>query len=253
MDQPTLERKNLANLIKSSRIMFPFGSRINPFSTYTINLGPLYVERVFDSLLTREGVKSVVQMNGSERFTLYLDYLKSNISIHNHTQYAVTQFYKGYFSQQLALHSISQETALHFQEKALCNYQNYLELAGRGEESRYYAQWQAGMLQNALNFPWPLVEESLLRATTFDPLRGEAVKQIVEHYISSREWKKAYAHSKSAVEKYLNKNPVAHRRWFVEFDAYNRSVLTRHHKICLQNTFTHGKAASETIAEQRQL
>jgi hypothetical protein len=233
--------------------MFPFRSRIDPFSAFTINLGPLYVERVFDSLLTREGIKAVVQMNASERFTLYLDYLKSNLNVHNHTQYAVTQFYKGHFFQQLANHSMSQETMQHFQEKALCYYQNYLELAEREEESLYYAQWQAGMLQDKLNYPWPMVEDSLQKATTLDSFRGEATKKIVEHYINTREWKKAYVHSKSAVEKYLDKNPVAYRHWFVEFDAYNWSVLTRHHRICLHNTFTHGKAASETVAEHRQL
>ncbi len=233
--------------------MFPFRSRIDPFSAFTINLGPLYVERVFDSLLTREGVKAVVQMNASERFTLYLDYLKSNLNVHNHTQYAVTQFYKGHSSQQLAAHSISQETARHFQEKALCYYQNYLELADREEESRYYAQWQTGMLQDMLSYPWPMVEDSLRKAAALDPLRGEATKKMVEHYTSTREWEKAYIHSKSAVDKYLDKNPVACRRWFVEFDAYNWSVLARHHKICLFNNRAHGLPTSETVAELSQL
>jgi hypothetical protein len=248
----TYLRKRKIKILSIISLMFPLRSKIYAFSAFTINLGPLYVERVFDSLLTRKGVEGMVQMNAVGRFTLYLDRLKSNLNVHNHTQYAVTQFYKGHFSQQLSMHSTSQETARHFQEKALCYYQNYLELAEREEESRYYAQWQTGILQDALNYPWPMVEESLLKATAFDPLRGEAVKKIVEHYISSQDWKSAYAHSKTAVEKYLNKNPIAHRRWFVEFDAYNWSVLTRHHKICLHNTFTHGKASSETVAQHRQ-
>jgi len=229
--------------------MFPFRSKIDPFSTFTINLGPLYVERVFDSLLTIEGVKSVVQMNASERSTLYLDYLKSNVNVHNHTQYAITQFYKGHFSQQLAAHSINQETSRHFQEKALCYYQDYLELAEREEESRYYAQWQTGILQDVLTYPWHMAEDSLQKAAALDTLRGEATKKIVEHYTNTLEWKKAYIHSKTAVEKYLNKNPVAHRHWFVDFDAYNWSVLNRHYKICLFNTFTHGQSTSETIAQ----
>jgi hypothetical protein len=233
--------------------MFPFRSKIDPFSAFTINLGPLYAERVFDCLLTKEGVKAVVQMNAAERFTLYLDYLKSNINAHNHTQYAVTQFYKGYFYQQLGVHSISRETARHFQEKALCYYQNYLELAEREEESRYYAQWQTGMLQDVLNYPWSLVEESLQKATALDQLRGEAVKKIVEHYMGIREWESAYIHSKTAVENYLDKNPVAHRRWYVEFDAYNWSILTRHHQICLYNNFAHGKSTAETVAEHSEL
>lgn len=232
--------------------MFPFRSKIDPFSALTINLGPLYVERVFDSLLTREGVKGVVQMSATERFTLYLEYLKKNIDIHNHTQYAVTQFYKGYFYQQLAAHSIGQETARHFEEKALCYYQNYLELAEREEESRYYAQWQMGMLQDELGYTWAMVEDSLLRAGAIDSVRGEAVKKIVEHYMDTREWKKAYSHSKSAVEKYLDKNPVANRRWFVDFDAYNWTVLTRHNKICQNNTFIHGESTAETNAILRE-
>jgi hypothetical protein len=213
--------------------MFPFRSRIDPFAAFTINLGPLYVERVFDSLLTREGVKGVTQMNAGERYALFLDYLKTNINVHSHTQYAITQFYKGYFFHQLASHSISQELTRHFQEKALCYYQNYLELAEREEESRYYAQWQTGMLQDRLNYPWPSVEDSLQKATVLDPVRAESVKKIVEHYIDTREWQKAYSHSKLAKEKYFDKNPVAHRRWFVDFDAYNWSVLNRHRTICI--------------------
>jgi hypothetical protein len=227
------QEENSSNLIKPSGIMFPFHSKIDPFSAFTINLGPLYVERVFDSLLTQEGVKGMVQMNAADRYALYLGYLKSTIDVHNHTQYAITQFYKGHFYHQLASQFTSRETALHFQEKALCYYQNYLELAEREEESRYFAQWQSGMLQDTLNYPWPSVEDSLKKATPIDPIRGEAVKKIVEHYIASGEWKKAYSHSKLAIEKYFDKNPVSHRRWFVDFDAYNWSVLTRHHTICL--------------------
>ncbi|HXB33970.1 MAG TPA: hypothetical protein VNV35_11130 [Puia sp.] len=213
--------------------MFSFRSKIDPFSTFTINLGPLYLERVFDSLLTRGGVKGLVQMNGAERYALYMDYLKSKINVHNHTQYAVTQFYKGYFDQQLATHSIGSETVRHFQEKALCYYHNYLELAKRDDESRFYAQWQTGVLQDTLNFAWQTVEESLQKAAAIDPMRGEPIKKIVEHHIGTREWKKAYPRSKEALEKYFDKNPVAHRRWFVDFEAYNWSVLARHHTICL--------------------
>src|ERR1700742_4433082 len=213
--------------------MFPFRSKIDPFSAYTINLGPLYVERVFDALLTKEGIKAMVQMSAPERFTLYLDYLKTNINVHNHTQYAVTQFFKGHFYQQLAVHSIAGETARHFQEKALCYYQNYLELAEREDESRFYAQWQMGALQDILNYAWPLVEESLQKAAAADLMRGEPAKKIIEYYIGAREWKRAYPHSKTAIERFFDKNPVAHRRWFVDFEAYNWSVLTRHHTICL--------------------
>ncbi len=217
--------------------MFPFRSKIDPFSPFTINLGPLYVERVFDSLLTRDGVTGMVQMNAAERYALYLDYLKTNIDVHNYTQYAVAQFYKGHFGQQLAVHTIASETTRHIQEKAICYYQNFLELAECDDESRFYAQWQTGILQDTLNYAWTQIEESLQKAADVDPLRGEPIKKIAEHYMAAREWKKAYPHSKAAVEKYFDKNPLVHRRWFVDFNAYNWSVLTRHNTICLYMGF----------------
>jgi hypothetical protein len=213
--------------------MFQFRSKIDPFSAFTINLGPLYVERVFDSLLTREGIVGMVQINSAERFTLYIEYLKTNTKARNHTQYAVTQFYKGYFFQRLADHSTDSETARHYQEKALCHYQNYLDLADREDESLFYAQWQMGELLDVLNYTWSLVEENLQMAATTDSLRGEPMKKIVGHFIATREWKKAYPHSKTATDKYFDKNPVAYRRWYVDFDAYNWSVLSRHRAICL--------------------
>jgi hypothetical protein len=219
--------------------MFRFRSKIDPFSAFTINLGPLYVERVFDSLLTRNGVKTVIQMNAAERFTLYLDYLKSNINVHNHTQYAVTQFYKGYFCQQLATHCISQETARHFQEKALCYYQNYVELAEREEESRFYSQWQTGMLQDLLGYSWSQIEESLLKAAAIDVLRGEPIKKLIDHAVQLTDWKLAYSYSSRAVGDFYDKSPVAHRRWFVDFDAYNGKLLSTHLLICYKLGYLH--------------
>jgi len=236
-----------------------FHSKIDAFSSFTINLGPLYVERVFDSLLTRQGVKDVGCMGAAERFERYLDYLKNTTNLHNHTQYAVTQFYKGHFYQQLANQSIQKESAQHFREKALCYFQNYLELSARPEESRYYAQWQTGVLQDLLNYPWPLAEDSFVKASAIDTLRGEAVKRIIDHYVQVKEWRRAYSYSSTAISKFLDKNPVAHRRWFVDFDAYNWSVLKTHRIICYKlgyikekNTGS-GTTDTQTVPQRSQL
>jgi hypothetical protein len=236
-----------------------FQTKIDPFSSFTINLGPLYVERVFDSLLTRQGVNGVGCMNAAERFQRYLDYLKKKTNPNNHTQYTITQFYKGHFYHQLANHSIQKESAQHFREKALCYYQNYLELSARAEESRYYAQWQTGMLQDLLKYPWPLAEDSLVKAGDIDPLRGEAIKKIIDHYIQFKEWKRAYSYSLKAVSKFVDKNPVAHRRWFIDFDAYNWKLLRTHRIICyklgyLQEKNTvHGTTNNQAISQQSRL
>jgi hypothetical protein len=209
-----------------------FQSKINPFSSLTINLGPLYVDRVFDSLLIRQGVRDVSKMDDTERFANYLEYLKKKANPNNRIQYSVIQFYKGHFYHQLANQSGSRQDVQHFREKALCYYQTYLELSDRPDESQYYAQWQTGMLQDMLRYPWLLAEDALLKASEFDPLRGEAIKRIIEHYIHCKEWNMAHHYSAMAMDKFFDKNPVAHRRWFIDFDAYNWNVATTHRIIC---------------------
>jgi tetratricopeptide (TPR) repeat protein len=215
-----------------------FHKKINPFSSLTINLGPLYIERVFDSLLTLQGVKEVVRMQATERFERYLDYLREKTDIEDHDQYTIIQFYKAHFYQQLAHHSPSCEHRVHWQEKALCYYQDYLELSTRLDESRFYAQWQSGMLQAMLNYPWSLVEESLLMARPFDPRRAEPLKNLVDHYMRAKQFNVAYTYSTLAVNEHFEKDPAATRRWFVEHDAYNWNVVNKHCTICYKLGYT---------------
>ena len=211
--------------------MLLFQSKIDPFSSFTINLGPQYVERVFDSLLTKKNTIATYKMDPATRFGHYLAYLRQIAARVSPKQYPVLQFYNGHFYQQLANHSACRKNTVHFQEKALCYYQAYLERAHPTDESRYYAQWQAGMLQDDLQYPWPLAEKSLLKAADIDPLRGEPIKKIIDHYIQKKEWAKAYSYSSIAMNRFFDKNPIAARRWFIDFDAYNFSVLKKHRFI----------------------
>lgn len=224
-----------------------FHSKIDPFSSYTINLGPLYVERVFDSLLTREGVKDVFKMGDMERLGKYLGYLKQKARTNNRIQYTFIQFYKAHFYHQSAHHSHSRKDVQHLGEKALCYYQTYLELSDQIDESKYYAQWQIGMLQDLLKYPWMLVEDALLKAGAVDPLRGEATKKIIEHYIQAKEWKMAHHYSQLAMNKFWGKNPVAQRRWFVDFDAYDWHIVIAHRTICNKLGYSTEKFSADGI------
>ena len=236
-----------------------FSSKIDPYSSFTINLGPLYVERVFDSLLIRQGVKDVNRMGDIQRFEHYLGYLRCKSNNAGGRRYAVSQFYRGHFYLQLANYTKSPEFVQHYREKALCYYLNYLELGPQQDESWYYAQWQTGVLQELLNYPWAEAEECLVRASGIDKSRGEANKRIVEHYIRCREWKTAYRFSTIATERFLDKNPAAHRRWFVDFDAYNWQVLRIHRVIAYKlglrkdKKIADGTASAQTTPKQAQL
>jgi len=209
-----------------------FRKKINPFCSFTINLGPQYVERVFDSLLTLQGVKEVVRMPAPERLERYLDYLREKTTLADHEQYTLVQFYRAHFCQQLANQSPNPEIVRHWQEKALCYYQTYLELTVRLDESSFYAQWQSGVLQEALHYPWPMVESALLKAQAFDPLRGEPLKAITDHYIRAKEWRSAYSFSQRSLKDHFDRNPSAARHWFLDLDAYNWTVINKHLTIC---------------------
>lgn len=216
-------------------------SKIEPFCAFTIDLGPQYVERVFDSLLTRQGIKQVVLMPAAERLERYLDLLHGEVHHSGRRRYAIIQFYIAHFCQQLAVvlgqsvapgESVQPDAGRHFREKAICHYESYLELAGDNAESRFYARWQSALLQYELDYPWPQIEAALLKATTFDPLRGEPLRQLIDHYCRSKSWRTAYSLSTLAMKTYLGHNPIANRRWFVDFAAYDWHLLQNHLIIC---------------------
>jgi hypothetical protein len=227
-----------------------FHTKIDPFSDLSINLGPLYVDRVFDSLLVQLGVEIRV-LSPTIRYAAYLDYLMGQKGISSQHHAAILQFYKGHFHQQLAIHVDASISARHHQEKALCYYQEYLEMTAGNEQSHYYAQWQAGLLQDTLQYPWQQTEEALLKATRIDPARGEGLLKIVQHYFQSRQWAQAWHYSSTAVERFLWKNPVADRRWYVDFAAYDKNLL-RIHKL-IHHKLTHGTANTQAISQHGEL
>jgi len=202
-----------------------FHSKPDPFSSFAINLGPLYIERAFDYLLTKSGIEGMSRMQDEERLLQYLDYLKHGCSAAHRPTHSYSLFYKGHFYQRLANCSDQEPHKLHYWERALCYYQDYLESSHQPDESRFYAQWQTGILQDALRYPWLLVESALTTAQSIDPLRGEPRQQIIQHYMIERDWASALPHSIYAIEKYFGKSPIHIRRWFVDDDAYNWNVF----------------------------
>jgi hypothetical protein len=236
-----------------------FHSTIDPFSAYTINLGPLYVERVFDSLLTKQGIKEVRSMGPASRYMHYLAHLRKMAGTNCLERYEVIQFYKGYFYQQLANYSARKADMAHLQEKALCHYETYLEFTNSLAESRYYAQWQTGLLQDTLQYPWALAEDSLLKASSIDTLRGESIKKIIDHYIQEKDWETAYYYSSAAINKFLDKNPIASRKWFIDCHAYDWTIVRIHRIICYKCGYikekksTHGESSDQTAPQSTEL
>jgi hypothetical protein len=210
-------------------------AKIELCCSFTVNLGPQYVERVLDAQLIRQGLSDVVRMSAPDRLERYLQLLHQQSRSSNRRQYAFLQFYMGHFSQQLTEPPERQCQNRHFKEKAICHYENYLDLADGAAESRFYAQWQSAVLQAELEYPWAQPEAGLLKAAALDPARGEPVSKLIGHFCRTKAWKAAYSLSALALRNYFDKNPVATRRWFVDFAAYDWHLLHTHFIICYKS------------------
>ncbi|HMI61299.1 MAG TPA: hypothetical protein VK518_10330, partial [Puia sp.] len=116
---------------------------------------------------------------------------------------------------------------------AMAYFQDFLSWESGSPDTRYYAQYRLGVIQRFLGSPWPAVEESLLNAVEFDSLRGEATKEIIEHYLKEHQWRNAYIFSSYAVREFFGKCPSNSRSWFIDTPFYLWQVLDYHVPVCL--------------------
>ena len=56
-------------------------------------------------------------------------------------------------------------------------------------EEIYYAQYRVGTIMRILEEPWHLTHMELLKAYHMDPMRGESIKVIIDHYLQLGEWR----------------------------------------------------------------
>jgi len=61
-----------------------------------------------------------------------------------------------------------------------------------------------------------------------DPLRGESIKLIIDHYLTMGEWHLAYLYSKFCKANFHGKNPYPQRLLFVDESFYVWRILEVH-------------------------
>jgi len=99
-------------------------------------------------------------------------------------------------------------------------------------EERFYAQYRVGVISKMIEDPWSDTKKELLKAYSIDPLRGESIKVIIEHYQKMGEWDLAYIYSYFGYNKFHNNNPYPKRLLFVEESIY-RWKFAELHMNCL--------------------
>ena len=99
-------------------------------------------------------------------------------------------------------------------------------------EEIFYAQYRIGTIMRAMEEPWNLALNELLKAYNFDPLRGEPIKAIVDYYLAIGEWHNAYLYSSFGKKNYHGKNPYPQRLLFVDETLYVWRFLECHAAAC---------------------
>jgi hypothetical protein len=100
------------------------------------------------------------------------------------------------------------------------------------EEERFYSQFRIGTIMRAIEEPWYLTQQELLKAYSMDPLRAEPIKVIIDYYLSVGEWNLAYLYSTFAMANFHNKNPYPTRLLFVDESLYIWRFLEVHAAAC---------------------
>jgi len=129
----------------------------------------------------------------------------------------------------------------------------YRERIGRFdgyEEERFYSQFRVGTISKVLEEPWYKVHQELLKAYAMDPLRGEPIKVICDHYLNNGEWHLAYLYTTFAMANFHGKNPYPTRLLFVDESLYVWRFLEIHSAACFYtNRLDEGKKVYKELLD----
>ncbi len=109
------------------------------------------------------------------------------------------------------------------EERLRRSFKYYKERASRPDgyaEEIFYSNYRMGTIMNSMEETWSKTMEQCLKAYSIDPLRGEPVKVIIDHYLKMSEWNNAYLYAKFAFDTYHGKNPYPNRLLFIDESLY---------------------------------
>lgn len=116
--------------------------------------------------------------------------------------------------------------------RALKYYKERVNRTDGYAEEIYYSQFRIGTIMRAIEEPWNLTHQELLKAYNMDPLRGESIKIIIDYYLQMNEWNMAYLYSKFGKVNFHGKNPYPQRLLFVDEALYEWKFLEAHCASC---------------------
>jgi len=207
----------------------------NIFSDHSIAEGPQYIEHLFELLVGGANRPLFDHISVLEKLSQKVNAKKRILIL----------FYKGYYYQRTITTQGNDSEKADTNKKALANYEAFLREKVGPPEIQYYAQWQAGLLQESLHYPWRQVQYTLLKARPLDPLRAEAHTRLIRHYLKESNWPLSYLFNSFSKEHFYNNCPA--RKWGIDPSCYNWRILDKQWAICaaLGNKEEMGKIRDE--------
>lgn len=111
-------------------------------------------------------------------------------------------------------------------------YKERVENPNGYHEERYYSQYRIGVIYKVLDRPWLETKAELLKAYSMDPLRGESIKVIIDHYQQISDWNMSYLYSLFTLNTFHNQSPYPKRLLFVDSALYDWKFLETHATSC---------------------
>lgn len=128
--------------------------------------------------------------------------------------------------------------------RAMKYYSERVDMLNGYPEERFYSQYRIATIMKQLEYPWRDIKEAMLKAYNIDPMRGEPIKFITEHYQEMNEWHLAYIYSKMGVSTFHNMNPYPNKILYIDNNYYGWRALDLHANISYYTgRFPEAKAA----------
>ena len=201
-------------------IMELYTNSPNIFSSKSIAEGPEYIEKLFELLIGGPNRPIFEYISIIEKLSQKVNVKKRILLL----------FYKAYFLQKAMAAESSDSEKVSLGKRALASYEVFLREKSATPEIRYYAQWQMGLLQESLDYPWPQVQYTLLKARPLNTTRAEAHTKLVRHYLRESNWPLAYLFNSFSTEQFYNHYPSG--SWGIDLSCYNWRILDKQWAIC---------------------
>lgn len=116
-------------------------------------------------------------------------------------------------------------------EKALEWYKKRANIEEGYLEEIYAAKLMIAIISDKLSLGDDIVINAFLAAQTFDPIRAEAIANLIVYLQSKQLWEHAYIYSKYGAT-YQGKNPFPNRNTFVDHNLYEYKLVELHYLSC---------------------